>query len=470
MKAHPVPQSSTFSSTLSDRRNKTRPGAIDVVSARQYASVSKRVVLTDGQTQGMYHPKESSLPRPATPPLRSAPNQAQSPVSESTDGDHSSYYSEDEFGQARPSYISPLRVRKAVDSNTSPLRYYCGRERASSPDRFASHHNQHRRSGQDHIPHNPNSSTNSQSPQPEPLQTPRNYSPLSEYLTSRSRPVRKEMVGKNGWLERTRSSPEKKTGLTTEAPLPVQQKRQGFLNNLKKIARDMTSSATAMTSSTSRKARVKEQRTSRLTVSLDPREQSLLYCELEFLLTTALDGYIGSQFSAGRLDADKYKKIVDSWQARGRPKVVGFRYDLETQLDLVMLHGDDFRFYGKRAGLFAAVNGVLDMMRVDARAMRIRTFCQPDTVIAKQLLDSQSLFNLIGCCEQQQIQLAEVIQFFKVILEREQSFRRDETVGQAEQDGRPQQRGVADGGFEPTPKRSQSAKASSVSPAKQFSG
>lgn len=46
--------------------------------------------------------------------------------------------------------------------------------------------------------------------------------------------------------------------------------------------------------------------------------------------------------------------------------------------------------------------------------MRIRTFCQPDTVIAKQLLDAQSLFNLIGCYEQQQIQLAEVIQFFKV--------------------------------------------------------
>lgn len=80
----------------------------------------------------------------------------------------------------------------------------------------------------------------------------------------------------------------------------------------------------------------------------------------------------------------------------------------------MLFHSQDFRFYGKRAGLIAAVNGVLDMMRVDARAMRIRTFCQPDTVIAKQLLDAQSLFNLIGCCEQQQIQLAEVIQFFKV--------------------------------------------------------
>lgn len=67
----------------------------------------------------------------------------------------------------------------------------------------------------------------------------------------------------------------------------------------------------------------------------------------------------------------------------------------------------------------------------------IRTFCHPDTVIAKQLLDAQSIFNLLGCSETQQIQLAEVIQFFKVILEREQRYHRleldDHRNGQGEQ-------------------------------------
>lgn len=248
----------------------------------------------------------------------------------------------------------------------------------------------------------------------------RNYSPLSDYLSSRMPVKRKEMVGKHGWLERT-NSPDTEPD-SDKKNAAQQQKKKGFLNNLKKLAKDITSDITASASRS--KIREKDPQVSRLTVSLDPREQSLLYCELEFLLTTALDSYINSQFSAGRLDADKYKKVVDGWQQRGRPKVIGFRYDLETQLDLVLLHSEDFRFYGKRAGLIAAVNGVLDMMRVDARAMRIRTFCQPDTVVAKQLLDAQSLFNLIGCCEQQQIQLAEVIQFFKVILEREQTYRR----------------------------------------------
>lgn len=153
-----------------------------------------------------------------------------------------------------------------------------------------------------------------------------------------------------------------------------------------------------------------------------------MFCELEFILTSAIHGYINSQFNAGRLDADKYKKISDGWQQKGRPKVVGFRYDLETQLDLIHLHLLAFKFYGDRSGVPAAIGGLLEMMKVNARAMRIRTFCQPDSVIAKQLLDSQSLFNLLGCSEMRQVQLAEVVQFFKTVLEREEHFGRADVV------------------------------------------
>lgn len=286
-----------------------------------------------------------------------------------------------------------------------------------------------------------------------PAELTRNYSPLSDYLSSRETVKRKEMVGKHGWLERT-DSPGKEPDSENKGALQ-QQKKGGFLKNLKKLAKDITSDITA--SASRNKIREREPHISRLTVSLDPREQSLLYCELEFIMTTALDKYINIQFKEGRLDADKYKKIADGWQLRGRPKVVGFRYDLETQLDLVLLHNEDFRFFGKRAGLIAAVNGVLDMARVDARAMRIRTFCQPDTVVAKQLLDAQSLFNLIGCSEQQQIQLAEVIQFFKVILEREQDNRRHEDYDQLDEDEQ-QWRGSTVMRTDSQPKKSHSSK------------
>lgn len=456
-KLHGIPRSSTADSTLATRRNHdtSRPFEIDVNSARQYHSVSKKAVQI--QTQPQHQSHQADVVSPATPPLRRTQERH---TGDPDEVETSSYYSEDDYGQAHPSYISPLRFRKvARDGNTAPGSHH-DRGTSPSPDPRAQNASPEARSPQRRALRR--TATTIDLGDDEPPRTPRNYSPLSDYLSSQVMPVRKEMVGAKGWLERTTKPADNTTatGKNDDRKDAPAQKKPGFLHNLRKIAKDVTSSAKDMTSSASRKSRDKEHKVSRLTVSLDPREQSLLYCELEFLLTTALDGYINSQFNAGRLDADKYKRVVDGWQQRGRPKVVGFRYDLETQLDLVMLHSEDFRFYGKRAGLLAAVNGVLDMMRVDARAMRIRTFCQPDTVVAKQLLDAQSLFNLIGCCEQQQIQLAEIIQFFKVILEREQNYRQMEAAAQPDQQGEQQWHSSSAGtenGFHPN-KKPQSSK------------
>lgn len=174
-----------------------------------------------------------------------------------------------------------------------------------------------------------------------------------------------------------------------------------------------------------------------MAISLSPREQSLLYCELEFAQTTALNDYITAQFNAGRLEADKLKRVAEDWQRKGRPKVVGFRYDAETQLELVRLHVGDFKFYS-RAATTAAILGVLDTARANARSVRVRTFCQPDTVIAKQLLDCQGLFNVLGCPEEQQIKLAEIIAFFKAGIERRRVHtmrERERMSGEAAQAG-----------------------------------
>lgn len=419
---------------LAGRRQRSRPPPIDVESARQYGFVSKKAVVVEG------HPHTQSLHAvvnpPVTPPLRRMPKLTSPRREADAISLASSYYSEDEEGQARPSYISPLRVRKDLDGDRSVLRRHDTQNRSPCPGRTKYDLSPVCRSPLRRGLQKTATTGDLRELQSDETYPQRTYSPLSDYLSAQAKPIRKQLVGAHGWLERTTGASDKQH-ISDQKPIPksTPQKKGGFLDSLRKMAKEMTSSAKDITSSASRKPRDpdKDKRRSRLTVSLDPREQSLLYCELEFLLTTALDGYISSQFNAGRLEADKYKKIVDGWQQRGRPKVIGFRYDLETQLDLILLHSEDFRFYGKRAGLIAAVNGVLDMMRVDARAMRIRTFCQPDTVIAKQLLDSQSLFNLVGCCEQQQIQLAEVIQFFKVILEREQNFRQHQNEGGAGQ-------------------------------------
>lgn len=158
---------------------------------------------------------------------------------------------------------------------------------------------------------------------------------------------------------------------------------------------------------------------SSITISLDAREQSLLYCELEYHLSNALNSYITSQLDRGNLVAQKLQRIAESWFQHGRPRVVGFRYDLETQLELVHLHLDEFIFHGRRQGNPSEISGLLHAMKVNARAMRVRTFCQPDSVVAKQLVDAQSLFNLLGVATAQNRALAEIAQFFKVIVERE---------------------------------------------------
>ncbi|KAJ0125521.1 hypothetical protein J7T55_006870 [Diaporthe amygdali] len=414
---------------LADRRGQLRLTPVDVESARQYGFVSKQAVVVEGP----HHPRSqyAAVNPPVTPPLRRVPKLTSPRREADSISITSSYYSEDDVGQARPSYISPLRVRKDLDSDRSVLQPYSTRNPSPSLDRAKYDSSPvHRSSPHRGLQKTATTGDLRELQSDEAARPQRTYSPLSDYLSVQAKPIRKQLVGARGWLERTTdASNDQHISDPNPVPKATPQKKGGFLDSLRKMAKEMTTSAKDITSSATRKPREKDKRGSRLTVSLDPREQSLLYCELEFLLTTALDGYISSQFNAGRLEADKYKKIVDGWQQRGRPKVIGFRYDLETQLDLILLHSQDFRFYGKRAGLIAAVNGVLDMTRVDARAMRIRTFCQPDTVIAKQLLDAQSLFNLVGCCEQQQIQLAEVIQFFKVILEREQNFRQHQNEG-----------------------------------------
>lgn len=147
-----------------------------------------------------------------------------------------------------------------------------------------------------------------------------------------------------------------------------------------------------------------------------------MYCELEFILSNALDSYIKSQLNGGRLDPDKLKKVSDGWLSKGRPRVIGFRYDLETQLELINLHTGQFRFYSHGQVNESAILATLGAMKTNARTIRVRTLCQPDSVIAKHIMDSQALLQLIGSIEGLQISLAEVSQFFKVVLEREKAI------------------------------------------------
>ncbi|KXX73843.1 hypothetical protein MMYC01_209988 [Madurella mycetomatis] len=355
------------------------PGPIDTIIAQTHA----RLAAQRGGT-------------PAPVAVRNLADGSPSPVRDSEQyhsGDgSSSVYSQDSAAERYPSRVSPLRTQKDHEcKHLSLLQEYIDWRNTPSS------------SAQEHEIKGPASGAEL------------TCNPLSPSLAHGLPSVRKAsktLIGENGWLENT-SKP-------TEPTTPPSRKG-GFLGNLVKRAKEMVESnhTPQHKSQKSDKSTSKSCPSSRqLAISLTPREQSLLYCELEFALAAALNDYITAELNAGRLEADKLKRISEDWQRKGRPKVVGFRYDLETQLDLVRMHLHDFRFYSHVATT-AGILGVVDTMRGNARVLRVKTFCQPDTVIAKQLIDSQGLFNILGVGEERQVKLAEIVGFFKAGVERE---------------------------------------------------
>ncbi|KAK0740169.1 hypothetical protein B0T18DRAFT_393047 [Schizothecium vesticola] len=243
---------------------------------------------------------------------------------------------------------------------------------------------------------------------PQAEASPSTSNPTSSLLFSRfprERKTSKTLIGHNGWLEQT-----SKSGL---AGLVDEPKKTSFFDTVLKKAKGI------MTGDSSNDKGKGPAPPRALAISLTPREQSIVTNELEFALNCALEIYLTSQFNAGRLDAGHLKRVAEAWHAKGRPRVVGFRYDLETQLELVRLHVQEFKFYGHATATRAAVLGVLDMATTNARCLRVRTFCQPDTVLAKWLLDAQAVFNLVGGGGEEQWLLVEVTAFYKAAVERE---------------------------------------------------
>ncbi|RYP14899.1 hypothetical protein DL765_006041 [Monosporascus sp. GIB2] len=238
------------------------------------------------------------------------------------------------------------------------------------------------------------------------------YTPLTPWLEreGHARKGTKTMVGDNGWLENAAIEGQKK-------PTP---KKPRFIDSMKKWGRDFIEKTEDFMSTGSRPTNNPRHVVQKARISLDPRAQSLLYCELEFEIRLALDTYIKSQLNMGRLNAAKLKRIADWWESKGRPRVTGFLYDLETQIDLVMAHSpDDFRFYGTLAANGDAhVMGLLGAVKSDARTIRLRTCCLPDAIIIKHIVDIQRMMGLIDANADNHIQIAKCLKFFKDFVEK----------------------------------------------------
>ncbi|ETS79149.1 hypothetical protein PFICI_09002 [Pestalotiopsis fici W106-1] len=234
------------------------------------------------------------------------------------------------------------------------------------------------------------------------------FSPLTPWVMNFDRrQATKNLFGDNGWLQDSNQTKDEKKNQSS--------KTANFFGSIKKMAKDLAENTNFKTH-TRRSSEFHH-----ATISLSPREQSLIYCELEYALSEALDLYVKSQHNGGRLNPDKLKAISDKWFSKGRPRVLGFRYDLETQLDLVTLHIDEFRFYGHAQLSDSAVAGLLAVMKGNARTMRVRHLAQPDAVVAKHILDAQALMRMLGTVESLQMAVVECSEFYKRAIERKQA-------------------------------------------------
>jgi hypothetical protein len=63
------------------------------------------------------------------------------------------------------------------------------------------------------------------------------------------------------------------------------------------------------------------------------------------------------------------------------------------------MHVGAVRFGGRRQAHEAEVHGLLQAMKVNARSMRLRTYCQPDCVVAKHIRDAQALLDTLAVAE-----------------------------------------------------------------------
>ncbi|KAJ2901268.1 hypothetical protein MKZ38_002018 [Zalerion maritima] len=363
-------------------RKKSLP-RIDTGRARMYSDARKHTSVVVKSAENHHHSIHPPLGSPDLGPV----------------DDTSSVYS-DEYSPVRISGLKPLyipSVKRPAPNGSVLLSYakHSGNTAARASQTALSFRN----TGHNHG-----------SPSEDRVALDATYTPLSPYLATTAR-KEKTMIGEKGWLEDT--GEPRKAG-------PV--KKQGILETLRKKAKEMAIFNDSRTSRRPRDEPTGEETRSRrpvVVISLDPREQSLLYCELEFTLTTALNDYVSTQFNEGRLDTVKLKRVSDSWASKGRPKVVAFRYDLETQLDLVACHVEEFRFYGFRQGNQLQIMSVVDAMRNHARAMRVRSFCHPDLVVHKQVLDARALGDIIGADPQARLAIDQIWIFFGRIVDRE---------------------------------------------------
>lgn len=121
--------------------------------------------------------------------------------------------------------------------------------------------------------------------------------------------------------------------------------------------------------------------------------------QLELLLNISINNFLQTEHKNSRLLPTSIRETSQKWSAKGRPQVLGFRYDLSTQRELIGLNISTLHFSGINAFSSARLQGVLASWKVLAREIGVRTFCQPDSAVKKHLFDAEKVLEIVGASE-----------------------------------------------------------------------
>ena len=133
-------------------------------------------------------------------------------------------------------------------------------------------------------------------------------------------------------------------------------------------------------------------------ITLNTDMQSILYAEIENMITHAANEFLMKEYYDGHLTPKSLDKVKRRWQRKHMPGVPQFRFDQTTQYKIIKANRKHLQF-GQPSISTLDVDTILDDWRRICKDMSIRTFVAPDSVIKKQIHDILNLLEILKADE-----------------------------------------------------------------------
>lgn len=131
------------------------------------------------------------------------------------------------------------------------------------------------------------------------------------------------------------------------------------------------------------------------TITLNPDVQSILYAEIENMITQAANEFLMKEYYDGHLTISSLNKLKRTWESKNMPGVPQFRFDQFTQYKLISENRDHLSFGDTGDNnLTSAI--ILRNWKGICKHMSIRTFVSPDSVVKKDIHDILYLLRLLN--------------------------------------------------------------------------